>query len=75
MRGQDHTERNRDAARHTSSSASSHREREAAHDQRIAQEAHALISLFLDIEDAKARRRCLDYVRREAEAAEIAAKA
>ncbi len=37
-----------------------------ADDLDLAQEAHALISLFLDIEDAQVRRRCIDYVRRAA---------
>ncbi|KAB7783294.1 hypothetical protein ACIQW5_17130 [Methylorubrum thiocyanatum] len=32
----------------------------------LAQEAHTLISLFLDIEDPEARRRCIAFVRREA---------
>lgn len=32
----------------------------------LAQEAHTLISLFLDIEDPESRRRCIEFVRREA---------
>ncbi|MFC6388400.1 hypothetical protein ACFQDP_03370 [Methylorubrum zatmanii] len=69
MRGQDHAMQDRGASLRQPSPAAPRQDRDAADDHGLAQEAHALISLFLDIEDVQARRRCLDYVRREAEAA------
>lgn len=65
MRGHEYETLDRDGAFLTQASDRSGHESDAA-DAALAQEAHALISLFLDIEDAQARRRCIDYVRREA---------
>ncbi|MEH3120203.1 MAG: hypothetical protein PGN25_22145 [Methylorubrum populi] len=56
----------RDGAQGAQPSVVSRQDAGPSDDLGLAQEAHALISLFLDIEDAQARRRCIDYVRREA---------
>ncbi len=67
MHGQDHGTEDRGGTRRAQTSTGSRRNSAPQDDLGLAQEAHTLISLFLDIEDAEIRRRCIAFVRRQAE--------
>ncbi len=69
MRGQDKDMQDNGAAFRPGTATQP--EADPADDLGLAEEAHALISLFLDIEDGQARRRCIDYVRHEARGAGV----